>query len=70
MFYTLYDVRLCGTFAGPLMYPYRKNSFKNSLSISITFISKAILLLWFYLFYVLESFFVRFEPYIRFHSLR
>ena len=30
--------------------------------------SKAILLLWFYLFYVLGSTFVLFEPYVRFHS--
>ena len=30
--------------------------------------SKAILLLWFYLFYVLESNFVLFEHYVRFHS--
>ena len=29
--------------------------------------SKAIFLLWLYLFYVLESNFVLFEPYIRFH---
>ena len=29
---------------------------------------KAILLLWFYLFYVLGSIFVLFEPYVRFHS--
>ena len=31
--------------------------------------SKAILLLWFNLLYVLESIFVLFEPYVRFHIL-
>ena len=36
----------------------------------ITYRSKAILLLWFYFFYVLQSiFFVLFEPYVRFHTL-
>ena len=40
----------------------------SSSVIYITDRSRAILLLWFYLLYVLESIFVLFESYVRFHS--
>ena len=39
----------------------------NIKQLYITDRSKAILLFWFYLFCVLESNFVLFEPYVRFH---
>ena len=53
--------------------PYQKQSVKFAAYLSVFFgnvnvpdRSKTILLLWFYLFYVLN--FVLFEPYVRFHS--
>ena len=49
----------------------RLGSCKTDLSPHSTFItdrSKAILLVWFYMFYGLESIFVLFEPCVRLHS--
>ena len=43
------------------------NTSMSSPIVYITDRSKSILLLWFYLFYVLESIFVLFEPNVRFH---
>ena len=45
------------------------NNIQNKTMLILNQHSKAIFLSGFYLFYVLESIFVLFEPYVRFHSL-